>query len=63
MTRLATALEKKPMSVKELALATGYHERTIKRHLAGLTKMDEDQIVAYAKALGMTPAELIEAAA
>ena len=69
MTRLEQAMEQynashpRPMNAAELALKAGVHERTVKRHLAGMTKMDEDQIVAYAEALDMSPAELIGAAA
>lgn len=65
MTRLEQAIERyntshpRPMNAAELALKAGVHERTVKRHLAGITKMDEDQIVAYAAALEIPPADLI----
>lgn len=65
MTRLEQALltyngtHAEPMTAARLAARVGLHERTVRRHLDGVTRMDEEQIVAYAKALELSPSELL----
>lgn len=52
--------QSKSMTQKDLAILTGFKQNTISNHENGKRLLDEEDIMIYAKALGITPQKLFD---
>lgn len=60
LKRIKDLLERREMSQKDLAVKSGISISTVSKIINGSTKMSEDHIKAFAKALDTVPQELLE---
>jgi predicted transcriptional regulator len=63
VTTLERLIEEKRTNIPQLAKASGVPERTVYRHARGESTMKAPHVAAYARALRVSAAKLIEDAA